>query len=268
MSIYFTTNSDGNNTEGIGAMIQYQLICYALSKTFKTKHYFTGFKNLAHYQYFNTTQEQWSNDVTTFLNLPVSEPLDLPVVEYSTLTVAYQEFIKTNDNVIVNIDPHTLLNFANLHINKPQFQLILKQIGSDILFNDKLKYFDTTKSNIAIHIRKYTPTDCDPHPRRELFDESKKDYYINLINMLHNDNSILHVYSQGSDEDWEFLKRDNVVLHIEEHPLISLYHMINANVLVTANSSLSYIAHLLGNHELCFVRDTFFHQWKPNSIYI
>lgn len=267
MSVYFTTNSDGDNTEGIGAMAQHQIICYILSKLYNVKFYFTGFRNLTHYQYFDITQEQWCKDITNFFNFPISKNLNLPIINFHQLNSELDSFINNNNNIIINFEPRYLLSFMNNYIDNNEIQNILTELGKNIILDNDLKYFNKKKQNIAIHIRKYTPTDCDSHSRRELFDKSKKDYYINLIDMLCNDNSILHVYSQGSDKDWKFLKRDNVILHIEEHPLISLYHMINADVLVTANSSLSYIAHLLGNHKLCFVRGTFFHQWKSNSIY-
>jgi len=233
--MYFTTNSDGNNTEGIGAMAQYQIICYILSKLYNTKYYFTGFKNLTHYQYFNTTQKQWSKDITKFFNLPVSKKSKLPVVNFSETNYDLNSLL--NQNIILNIEPNYLLQFIDDYIDNLSVQSILKEIGNNIKFNNKLYYFNKEKQNIAIHIRKYTQTDCDPHPNRELFDESKKDYYINLVNLLNSNDSIFHIYSQGNDKDFNFLKRDNVVLHIEEHPLTSLYHMINADMLVTANSS-------------------------------
>jgi hypothetical protein len=40
----FYTNSDGANTEGIGAMLQYQLFCYAYCSINKEKFCFDGFK--------------------------------------------------------------------------------------------------------------------------------------------------------------------------------------------------------------------------------
>ena len=160
------------------------------------------------------------------------------------------------------------MSFIDNYIDIPEVNIILNELGKNIKLDNSLKYFNKDKQNIAIHIRKYTQTDCDLNPRRELFDKSKENYYIDLINQLNNNNNEFHIFSQGKEENFNFLKKDNVVLHIEEHPLTSLYHMINTDVLVTANSSLSYVAHLLGNHKQCFVRDTFFHRWKPNSIYI
>ena len=263
--IYFTTNSDGNHTEGIGAMAQYQIICYVLSKLYNVNFYFTGFKNLTHYQYFDITQEQWCKDITNFFNLPTSKDLDLPTINFHQLDIELDDFIN-NNNVIINFEPHYLLSFMDNYIDNDEMQNILIELKKNIILNNNLKYFDKEKQNIAIHIRKYTQTDCDLNPRREYFDESKKDYYINLINKLDNNKVDFHIYSQGKEEEFNFLNKNNIKLHIEENPLVSLYHMINSDIFITANSSLSYIAHLLGNHKQCFVRDTFFHKWKNNTI--
>jgi len=264
--IYFTTNSDGNHTEGIGAMAQYQIICYALSKLYNVEYYFEGFKNLTHYQYFNTTQEQWGKDITHFFNLPViDKPQSLPVVNFSKIGLDLENFIQ-NNNAIINFEPNYIMQFIDQYVDNTEVQNILQDIGKNLIFDNSLFYFNKEKQNIAIHIRKYTQTDCDLNSRREYFIESKKEYYINLIKELDTINTEFHIYSQGNEKEFDFLKKDNVSLHIEENPLTSFYHMVNADVLVTANSSLSYLAHLVGNHKKCFVRDTFFHKWKFNTI--
>jgi len=72
---------------------------------------------------------------------------------------------------------------------------------------------------------------------------------------------VFHVYSQGTPKDFGFFfdLDHNVILHIEEYPTVSLYHMATSDVLVMANSSLSYVAHLYGK---CFTiaRDSFYHK--------
>jgi hypothetical protein len=127
------------------------------------------------------------------------------------------------------------------------------------------KYFKNNKKNIAIHIRKFTKTDNCTITNREYFTEARKNIYLNYIEQLDNENHMFHIYSQGTEEEFEFLKKENVILHIEENPLISLYHIINADFLITANSSFSYIAHLLGTHEKCFGRSNFWHKWKKET---
>ena len=263
--IYFTTNSDGNHTEGIGAMTQYQIICYVLSKLYNTEYYFTGFKNLTHYQYFDITQDQFSQDINNFFNFPIQK-IDLPVINFTDIDQDLEKFIETNDNIVINFPSHYLMSFIDCYIDDENVINVLNTLYPNIKLDDKFKYYDKEKTNIAIHIRKYTGTDCDLNPRREYFDEYKKDFYLNLIEILKTPNTQFHIYSQGHEDEFDFLNQDNIFLHIEENPLISLYHMINADILVTANSSLSYIAHLIGNHKKCYVRDTFFHKWKLNTI--
>lgn len=263
--VYLTTNSDGNHTEGIGAMAQSQIICYVLSKLYNVEFYFTGFKNLTHYQYFDITQEQWCKDITNFFNFPVSNNLNLPIVNFYPLNIELEN-LTHNDDIIINFESKYLLSFMDNHINDNKVQNILTELGKNIILNNNLKYFNKEKQNIAIHIRKYTQTDCDLNPRREYFNKDKQHSYLKLIENLDTANTEFHIYSQGEEKDFDFLKRNNTFLHIEENPLISLYHMINSDVLITANSSLSYIAHLIGNHEKCYVRDTFFHKWKLNTI--
>jgi hypothetical protein len=264
--IYFSTNSDGNHTEGIGAMSQFQIVCYTLSKLYNVEYYFTGFKNLTHYQYFDITQEQWCKDITDFFNFPLSEVSDLPRVSFHQLDETLEEFINNNDNIIIDFEPSYLMSFIDTYIDNFEVQDILKGLKDNIILKDELKYFNKAKQNISIHIRKYTQTDCDLNPRREYFNKDKQHFYLELIKNLDTPNTEFHIYSQGEEEDFDFLKGNNIFLHIEENPLISLYHMINSNILITANSSLSYIAHLIGSHEKCYVRDTFFHKWKINTI--
>jgi hypothetical protein len=80
-NIFFTTSSDGLKREGIGATAQYQIICYILSKIYNTQFYFTGFKNLHHYQYFNITQEEWDQEITEFFNFKVSPLLEHDIID-------------------------------------------------------------------------------------------------------------------------------------------------------------------------------------------
>lgn len=265
--IYFTTNADGKNTEGIGAMAQYQIICLILSKLYNTGFYFTGFKNLTHYQYFNIEGKEWDKNITEFFNFPINE-VNLPTIKFSEINSDLDTIINNQKNLIIDIESNYLMNFMDQFINEDSVRFFLSQLKNNIRLDEQFKYLNKEKENVSIHIRKYSKTDCDLNPRREYFTEEKKDYYINIIQYLNNKNREFHIYSQGKEEDFEFLKQENVILHIEENPLISLYHMINSDILFTSNSSLSYVAHLLGNHKQCFVRPSFFHKWKKECNFV
>jgi hypothetical protein len=273
-NIYFTANSDGNNTEGIGAMMQYQLACYIASKVYKVNYYFLGVENLTHYQYFNSNKEEWDLSINKFFNLPITEKLNLNTIKFNNNNHNdLLNLIDNNNNTIIIINKNYLLSFMDQHINTEYTKNICEQLRLKITIPQNEIYFKK-ETNIAFHIRKYTKTDCCNDTRRELFDDSKIESTINKLkhidSLIDMPNKVYHIYSQGDSSYFNFLKLSNlnIVLHIEEYPTVSLYHMINADVLITANSSFSYIAHILGDHKLLFVRDTFFHKWKNSSIKI
>jgi len=273
-NIYFTANSDGNNIEGIGCMIQYQLICYIASKHYKVNYYFRGLKNLTHYQYFNINKDEWDLNINKFFNLPITEKLDLNTIYFnSNNNTELLNLINSNNDIIIVINNQYLLSFMDENIDKEYTNNIYKELRVKINIPENQIYFKK-ETNIAFHIRVYTQTDLCNDSRRELFDSSKIESTISKLkyidSLIDMPNKVYHIYSQGNSTYFDFFKDSNlnIVLHIEEYPLISLYHMINADVLITANSSFSYIAHILGDHKLLFVRDTFFHKWKNNSIKI
>ena len=57
-----------------------------------------------------------------------------------------------------------------------------------------------------------------------------------------------------------------IKFHIDEHPLISLYHLIQSDVKVLSNSSFSYMSALYGDG-LNIVRDNFFCKLPYNAVY-
>tara|TARA_R110002126_G_scaffold187448_3_gene336140 strand:- start:769 stop:1575 length:807 start_codon:yes stop_codon:yes gene_type:complete len=236
--------SDGLNTEGIGALAQYQLMCMGLANTYNNEYTFTPFKNLQHYQYFNVTQEEFGRDVNELFSFSKS-----PEPSASTEVMTASQVMTQGQIHLESIFP------------------FLRQ--QELFLEDDKKYFNKEEINVAIHVRVYTKTDCDPSPVRECFNVvgllDHKAYYANIISSLkrlYKDRKVTyHIYSQGSPDDFKFFFEldSNVLLHIEEYPTISVYHMANADVLVMANSSLSYIAHLYGK---CFTiaRDSFYHK--------
>jgi hypothetical protein len=263
-NIFFTTSSDGLKTEGIGAVVQYQIICYILSKIYDTQFYFTGFKNLHHYQYFDTTQEKWDQEINDFFNFKTSSFLTHDVININNDSLLSNS-LEIKETVILNFEGAYLMRTMYKIIDKIKTREVLLELKNNLKLKQEQKYFKNNKKNIAIHIRKFTKTDNCTITNREYFTEARKNIYLNYIEQLDNENHMFHIYSQGTEEEFEFLKKENVILHIEENPLISLYHMINADFLITANSSFSYIAHLLGTHEKCFGRSNFWHKWKKET---
>lgn len=277
-TFYIHTDTSGYNTEGIGAVAQDQLGCYFFAKNFNCKFFFKGFEKIHHYQYFDVTQEQFCKDFDLLFNNFNSEKLDISTCKefsYETVDENFFNFIKTksslNKNYLIRLKTGIVFKFMEQNLNLAEQNNVFEDLKSNLWIPQEKKYFDPKKINISFHIRKYTQTDCDPAAYRECFTNKKEYYYINLINNIvdslkeENLEKEFHIFSQGEEKDFDFLKSIvfpedcKLILHIEEYPSISLYHMINSDILIMANSSFSFISHVLGN-QVSLVRNNFYYK--------
>lgn len=265
---YLTTNSDGKHTEGIGAMVQYQIICYLISKIYNYEYVFSGFKNLTHYQHNSIDKNEWNVIIDTFFNF--NSVSKLPQYSHSILIHRLEDIYRHKTNSIFELTPKLLMNIADFIIDSSENYLA--ELSDNIIFDINDCYFDSNVFNVSFHIRRFTKTDCEPD--REYFTNDNKLYYekllISVLSILKKIDCAysIHIYSQGKVKDFYFLKMldDNITLHIDEIPTISVYHMVHSDLLICANSSLSYISHLLNKNNLFLAKSTFFHKWKLGTI--
>jgi hypothetical protein len=280
MNLFLCTNSDGSNTEGIGAMVQYQLFTYALSRILKINYFFEPFKKMQHYQYFNISQEHFCLDINNFFNFPnelenKEEARIIDVTLNDNLQKLIDKFSFSNEKIIFNIKDNNFMKAVDSKIKIIEKFDILNDISEKINLKKDLKYFHNNEFNISIHIRKKTMTDCCNSPMREYFKDDSKNKIINVLEQTiqkfdqKGKKTVINVYSQGNENDFNFIKnkfKTNVKLHIEEYPIVSLYHMIHSDVLIMANSSFSYIAHLLSKN-ITLVRNNFYHSTYDRNKY-
>ena len=278
--IYLFTDADGKQTEGIGAIAQNQIHTYTLSKILGVEFVTNKFKRLQHYQEHDT-QENFCNDVTEFFNFP--NLIDLPEksTKFEHIDNNFINFINTNinkDDMYVEISDKDLIRFAISNTEK--WKDVISDLSERVSFEDSKKYFDDSKLNIGIHIANFIEgRDCDTTQYREYFNlqgDSKEKYYIKIIKKLDNIfNSFdreFHIYSKsqitGDTSHFESFTKLGVPIkfHVDEHPLVSLYHLINSNVRVLSNSSFSYMAALYGDG-LNIVRDNYFCRLPYDTIY-
>ena len=140
-------------------------------------------------------------------------------------------------------------------------------------FDPTKYYIDENKLNVSMHIRNFMPDrDNDHSITREYYEPGgdKEKYFINLMTNIDGAfefDKEFHIYSQGEAEWFDnFLNQGyKVHLHINEHPLTSLYHMIKCDIRVMSNSSMSYLAALYGQG-LSIARDNFPHA-TLNTVY-
>lgn len=283
--IYLFTKADGKQTEGIGAVAQCQIHTYTLSKMLGVGFASTKFENLQHYQEYDT-QENFSNDVTNFFNFPnqIEPPSD--AIKFEHVDQTFLDFIEKNrngDDIYVEISNKDLIRVAISNTEK--WSSVIPDLSKLVSIDDSKKYFDEDKLNISLHITNFiVGRDNDRTPQREQFEQGnrKEKYYIDLLQKFDDIfnrrgrtlfvDKEYHIYSRsqtpGDLSQFEAFTKLGlpIKLHIDEHPLISLYHLIQSDVKVLSNSSFSYMSALYGDG-LNIVRDNFFCKLPYNAVY-
>ena len=283
--IYLFTKADGKQTEGIGAVAQCQIHTYTLSKMLGVGFASTKFENLQHYQEYDT-QENFSNDVTNFFNFPnqIEPPSD--AIKFEHVDQTFLDFIEKNrngDDIYVEISNKDLIRVAISNTEK--WSSVIPDLSKLVSIDDSKKYFDEDKLNISLHITNFiVGRDNDRTPQREQFEQGnrKEKYYIDLLQKFDDIfnrrgrtlfvDKEYHIYSRsqtpGDLSQFEAFTKLGLPIkfHIDEHPLISLYHLIQSDVKVLSNSSFSYMSALYGGG-LNIVRDNFFCKLPYNAVY-
>jgi hypothetical protein len=284
MSLHLSLSMNGNKTEGVGAMMMYPIMLSFVCKLFNTEFSFSGIKNLSHFEYTEHAEDcdSWSESFEKFFNFPRLENPD-KVINQLSFNQNLINFIEQNRNVNEEILielPQDGASWAIQQFCEQNHTIVFKKESIDELRNNLKfegeKYFNEDEVNIAIHIRSENPKDVDASSSdRELYNLDR-DFprYVNLIDRLkkkfYNKKIVTHIYSQGFVSDFKnFLDLTTdlfeIQLHIDDHPVNDLYHMINADILFMANSGFSYIASLLRSDNT-YVRDNFWCFTYPTTI--
>lgn len=107
--------------------------------------------------------------------------------------------------------------------------------------------------NIAVHIRRYMESDCDPGKWRELYEVGNytDTYFQNIIKDLSKllPTATIHVYSQGDETLYTHYKKiiPNLKLYLTNTAEHDLLHLIHADILVMSKGSYSRIANFYSN---------------------
>lgn len=284
--IMIGVNSDGGNTEGIGAMVQAQLMCYTIAKKNNLEYFFSKFRNFTHFQHFGSSQEKFMEEVNDFFVFPTStqEKEITRRISLNHFDKKQIEHIRNNSNknekILLEFNLKSIAKHftENNLIHYAEKESTIRSLSSGL---DSRRQFRKTVSDnehkkICIHIRKRTHTDTCAAPIRDYFTPNKKMYYekvVKSLSMKYEDvEAVIEIVAQGNIEDYEFLKsvsisgRHKIEFYVEDHPLKSLFQLINADVLMMSNSSFSWISHLYGAHELVCVKDSFNHPMYSANI--
>lgn len=278
MAIFLQTNTDGFDSEGIGSIVQWNLLLFCMAKDLGVKISVPPFENIAHYNYTNYTSKEWSESFTNFFKFPYTLEFDMEF-EFDGVYEDLKNFIDENfhidKNISIDIPKKFIVEHGQKNISKYFERKYLDEIKKNITID--VNFFQKDYLNICLHIRSNNPNDVDFDLNRESFlrhiDESKFKNIIEELKIKHKTDKVcLHIHSQGDIENFNNLlslstKNFKIECHLNEHPIVDIYHMSNADYLIMANSSYSWICHLL-NYNVTYVRDNFWHSTYPNCIFL
>tara|TARA_B100000927_G_scaffold151811_1_gene122352 strand:+ start:2117 stop:4018 length:1902 start_codon:yes stop_codon:yes gene_type:complete len=101
--------------------------------------------------------------------------------------------------------------------------------------------------NIALHIRR-GDVNQNKYPSRFISNEE----YITLLKKIDLSNSIIHIFSEGKNEDFQdiinYFPENNFEMHLNENIQKTFHYLVMADILVLSKSSFSYCAGLLNKN--------------------
>ena len=272
--------------DGIGYILQYILSCYFFCKINNLKFVYTPIKNIEHMTWDGyTSQEEWDNMWNNYIInvfLPREDVLLIDEIDKNINIV--KNCLDFFENTLYVLETNYFgKDCLDTQINKHSY--IMEKLRINYLNNNNIiSYYDKSKINIAVHMRRYTNTDCDPSSFRELYVKGgQTDLYfysliLNLIDLLKCKEKQIefHIFTQLSkDEDNSIfdhyfnLKDKNVeiILHKGTNCVLDLYHMITSDIFVLSKSSMSAIANYYRNG-ISIIRNSFHHTLKEPFISI
>jgi len=257
---------DGFGTEGIGSMLQYHLLLYFFADFIGVGFTYPGSENFAHHAYTEYSKEEYFAMIDSFFNFPNTNGCWDEVLEVTEMNDQLMALINANregdKKILINLHNchKSLASVCGQYMNEIFTKERIDRIRNNLSFDGE-RYFDEG-INISLHIRTANPNDIpaeivSPYREKYIFE---RDFtrYTNLVNFLKRNTegrkTTLHIHSQGFttnfEEFFELKEEDfNIKLHIDDHPISDIYHMVNADLLIMSNSSFSWLSSLMNSNQ-------------------
>ena len=242
--LYLTYNIDIEK-DGLGA--QYQriigIICVAEYYNFTYVH--TPIKKMEHINdltYLDKVENffQICNNYSNINNIEYDEIYE----ESNPFIENLAQYIKKDKNVLIKIFlPYNIceqnINIYKLGINKIR----------NFIINHNLPFYNNNNKKIAIHLRR---GDVTKHANN--FRYTSITDIVNIINYLKKKykNYFFYIFTQideNNKNEFEIFKNDSsIYIYADKDLILTINHLINADILVLSKSSLSYISGLYNNN--------------------
>ena len=252
MVFFQQIESNGYDHEGIGSVFNYQLMGYGISKSLGMEYYFDEFENIGGWQMTNEDKITWDNNFNNFFNFDKYTLKGNKNKEYKV----FSDYRRVGNFPFIKLKRKILFKLFKLQLNKIEKTNILKNLKNNIKY-DGPNYLDDDYINISIHIRTTQKFDQVFESHRDFFYglNQQIDYYNLVIRQIEhrfqNDKLKFHIFSTGNKENFKdiknFLPHNETLLHLDDNPLVPIYHFINSEVFFMSNSEMSHICHFLNN---------------------
>lgn len=207
--------------DGFGAQYQNVLFTALYSELTNNKFVYTPFKEMEH---------NYNND-PTFL-----------AKKESFINLKESKYKYNNEQDIKVLDNSTIYNYVESNIDTCLKTETLKY------FRDRLSSknpYNTDLLNIAVHVRVFNSNDTREFSKSNPL--TCKKVIEKIIDSIGHSNYRIHIYSQGRIQDFEIFKNPNTIFHLNDSVESTFCGFLYSNILLTAKSSLSYVAGLLSD---------------------
>lgn len=259
--------SDGNQTEGIGSVLSFKLISYALSKIYGLKFIDNKIKNIVGGNFMGLSNETYDEKINEFFSFDYenshqeSKKKPFDIMFDHTGKMELSKF----DRKLATLKRNFFYNSFSNNIKKIQHRKILSKLGTQIAFESNEKYFKDGL-NIVIQIRApLKDIDVRFETSRRYFYGSFRDLdkINNLIRQLeHSEKNVklnFHIVTLGDKKLFQNVSpmydKNELFIHSDLDIFETFSMMIHNDVFIGGYSNLSYIAHLLRDNRTIFPLD-------------
>lgn len=160
------------------------------------------------------------------------------------------------------IPPVNVIHFFEAHLPEFMHSETLKKIKKIFRENKNIEnYLNPHNFNIVVHVRR--PNAHDSRIEGSNTPDSIFLKTIDTLRILYADKQpIFHIFSQGSKAQFKAFEAPDVIVHLNDSTEDAFTSMVFADALVTAASSLSYIAAMLSDGEIHYM--PFWHKPLPH----
>ena len=227
--LQYKITSSARSNEGAGSQALLAMYAINFSITHNIPYRHSKFSQLAHAE---RSMVEWCRVWEDYFSLGFNE-VDL----------------ESDQDDVINFQAcfHLIQRVYKIEDFADHFPLTLNAFKEKYYSNKQKPVKKTNHLNVCIHIRR---GDVSPHSYPLFWSEPEIVYNClkQLVNILRkkNLNVELNLFSQGAANEFEFLDEFEIQYHLDEDAVWSHTQLVQADVLVMAKSTYSYVAALLG----------------------